>query len=214
MARIGIDLNHVMRDINKQIVKYYKKDIDRALDDDKLDTNVTNIFKNLNFKSKKDREKFLFEDYPFEVFGSAPLMEKDLSVRLNKLVVDLADKESEHTISFFSTKEKGLSIQSTYFFLSKIGSRVREMLFPKSYKEVWENFDMIITSDIELVNEKPEDKEVIFVKKNDTAANNKCYIVVSSLSELLDLGIGWMDVITYEKLSWYQKLKFKLFNKI
>lgn len=214
MARIGIDLNHVMRDINKQIVKYYKKDIDRAFDDDKLDTNVTNIFKNLNFKSKKDREKFLFEDYPFEVFGSAPLMEKDLSVRLNKLVVDLADKESEHTISFFSTKEKGLSIQSTYFFLSKIGSRVREMLFPKSYKEVWENFDMIITSDIELVNEKPEDKEVIFVKKNDTAANNKCYIVVSSLSELLDLGMGWMDVVTYEKLSWYQKLKFKLFNKI
>ena len=67
---------------------------------------------------------------------------------------------------------------------------------------------MIITSDIALVDEKPEGKEVILVKKNDTTANKKCYLVVPSLSDLLDLGMGWMDVVTYEKLSWYQKLKF------
>ena len=214
MARIGIDLNHVVRNINKQIVKYYKKDIDRAFDDDKLDLNVVNIMKDLNFKSKKEESKFLFEDYPFEVFGSAPMMDRDLSVKINKLIVDLADKESNHTISFFSTKEKGLSIQSSYFFLSKIGSRVREVFFPKSYKEAWEKFDMIITSDIALVDEKPEGKEVILVKKNDTTANKKCYLVVPSLSDLLDLGMGWMDVVSYEKLSWNQKLKFKLFHKI
>jgi len=37
MIRIGIELNHVVRNINKQILKYYKKDIDPSLDLEDID---------------------------------------------------------------------------------------------------------------------------------------------------------------------------------
>ena len=41
--KIGIELNNIVRDINKQIVKYYKKDIDKSFDDKNVNYNVLNI---------------------------------------------------------------------------------------------------------------------------------------------------------------------------
>ena len=35
--RIGIELNHVIRNINKQIVKYYQQDYDESIDLDEVD---------------------------------------------------------------------------------------------------------------------------------------------------------------------------------
>ena len=37
MIRIGIELNDVVRNVNKQILKYYQKDIDPTLDLDDID---------------------------------------------------------------------------------------------------------------------------------------------------------------------------------
>ena len=38
MITIGIELNNVVRDINKQIIKYYAKEFDNTLDIDDIDT--------------------------------------------------------------------------------------------------------------------------------------------------------------------------------
>ena len=37
MITIGIELNYVLRDINKQIIKYYSKEFDPSIDIDEID---------------------------------------------------------------------------------------------------------------------------------------------------------------------------------
>ena len=214
--KIGIELNNIVRNINKQIVKYYKKDINRGFDDEKLDYNVVDIMDYLDFSSKKAKRVFLFEDYPFEVYGSAPQMDKDLSVKINRFLVELADEENTAKVSFFSLKEKGLSIQSSYFFLSKIGSRVRETLFPKTSQEVWENYDIVITTNEEIVKSKPEGKRVILVEKSDNKeAIPYADMIISSLEDLFE-DKKWLQLedveVTVANTSWVGKLKNKLFK--
>ena len=106
MITIGIELNHVVRDINKQIVKYYAK-----------------------FESKHARNNFLYIDYPYEIFGCASTVEKNLSTKITSWLSDIENIEDEDIrIAFYSLDEEALTIQSTYFFLSKIGTRVRKSL--------------------------------------------------------------------------------------
>ena len=51
--------------------------------------------------------------------------------------------------------ESELSIQSTYFFLSKIGARVRMMFFPQSADELYDMCDIVITANKEVVEGAP-----------------------------------------------------------
>ena len=37
--KIGIELNHIIRDVNSQMLKYYVKDIDKTFDEKKVDKN-------------------------------------------------------------------------------------------------------------------------------------------------------------------------------
>ena len=168
MIRIGIELNGIVRDINSQIVKYYKKDIDKSFDEDAVDKNVVNIVKSLNFGSTKNMTEFLYVDYPYEVYGCAKTCERNLATLINNWVLKFENIEYEDfELVFFSCDENGLTIQSTYYFLSKIGSRVREMHFPKDSKNMWNICDAIITTRERIVKEKPRDKTSILITKND-----------------------------------------------
>jgi hypothetical protein len=57
-----------------------------------------------------------------------------------------------------------LTIQSTYFFLSKIGCRVRECYFPTDSLTIWDKCDILITASPKLIEHKPEDKKVIKIE--------------------------------------------------
>ena len=70
-------------------------------------------------------------------------------------------------IAFFSMGEEELTIQSTYFYLSKSGSRMRNMVFPLSVEEVWNRFDIVITTNKEIIKKKPKGKIVILINKSD-----------------------------------------------
>lgn len=166
--RIGIELNGIVRDINKQIVKYYKKDINQGFNDKKVNYNVLNIIDNLEFDSKKSKFEFMYVDYPYEVFGCAPTMHRNLAVTINNWINELNNKEDDkYEIKLFSLKEEGLSIQSTYYFLSKIGCRVREMFFPKNGKDMWEKCDVIVTTNENIIDNKPYNKVVVLINKDD-----------------------------------------------
>ena len=55
MIRIGIEINGVIRNINKQILKYYQKDIDPSIDLDEIDE-TDNVFKYAKFSSNMERK--------------------------------------------------------------------------------------------------------------------------------------------------------------
>ena len=161
MIRIGIELNDVVRNVNKQILKYYQKDIDPTLDLDDID-DKDDVFKYAKFDSNRAKNEFIYIDYPYEIFAAAKPMDKNLPTHINNWMVEMTNREDEEfVVIYYSLNEEFLTIQSSYFFLSKIGTRVREVFFPKKISEVWDRCDVVITANDEVLKEKPEDKKSV-----------------------------------------------------
>lgn len=189
MLTIGVELNHVVRNINKQILKYYAKEFDPSMDWEELDDRKDVLEEYTKFKSKIEKNNFIYIDYPFEVFGSANTMEKKLATKITNWLSDITNIEEEDIrIVFYSLHEEALTIQSTFFFLSKIGSRVRKVFFPKNVSEIWEECDVVITANNELFeNETPEGKKIVLINREFNAENkDKAFLNYDNLSELIE----------------------------
>ena len=151
MIRIGIELNGVIRNINKQILKYYQKDIDNTLDLDLVDEK-DDPFKWAKFDSNKDKNEFIYIDYPYEIFGCAKAMDSNLPRDITNWMEEMSNRaDEEFRIIYFSLEEDALTIQSSYFFLSKLGTRVREVIFPRNIEELNDKCDVVITSNADIV---------------------------------------------------------------
>ena len=136
----------------------------------------------LPFSSKEQYKRFVYEDYPFELYGKCPLVEKDLGRDLNEWIeFNLPDEEIE--VMFVSPMECDLTIQSTYSFLAKIGSRVREVYFPIDSSTVWNKCDFLITANPRFFNNKINDKKIIKINKD----YNKEYKGDLSYNSLMDI---------------------------
>ena len=161
MIKIGIELNGVIRNVNKQILKYYQKDIDPSIDLDEIDEK-DDVFKYAKFDSNKSKNEFIYIDYPYEIFGCAKTIDKDLPVEINNWMVEMTNREDEEfMIVYYSLNEEYLTIQSSYFFLSKIGTRVREVFFPRDINEIWNRCDVVITANDDVLKAKPSDKKSV-----------------------------------------------------
>ena len=188
MLTIGVELNHVVRNINKQILKYYAKEFDPSMDWEELDDKVDVIEKYTNFKSKFEKNNFIYIDYPYEIFGCANTMEKKLAVRITNWLSDITNIEDEDIrIIFYSLDEDALTIQSTYFFLSKIGARVRKVIFPKTIDELWEECDAVITARNEFFErETPEGKKVILINRDfNKEHKDEAFLNYDNLSDVI-----------------------------
>lgn len=215
--KIGIELNNIVRDLNKQIIKYYKKDINQSFDDKNVNYNVTNVIDSIDFKSKKAKFEYMYVDYPYEIFGCAPTTHRNLAVTINNWLISLGNKEDDrYDVKLFSLKEEALSIQSTYYFLSKIGCRVREMFFPKDGVEMWDKCDVIITLNERIIDNKPEGKVVVLINKDDNKnLQEKVDLHYDSLFDLIsdtEFINKVKQIEGVKKTSFLQKIK-KIFKK-
>ena len=147
MLTIGIELNHVVRNINRQILKNYAKEFDPSLEWEDLDDKVDIFKKYLKFESKYEKNNFIYIDYPFEIFGACPAMEKNLPRDINNWLADIENMEDEDIrIIFYSLDEVALTIQSSYFFLDEC--------------------DVVITARNEFFEkEKPEGKKIVLINR-------------------------------------------------
>ena len=189
MLTIGVELNHVVRNVNKQLLKYYQKEFDPSLEIDELDDKVDVISKYMKFKSKKQKYDFIYIDYPYEIFGCAGTSENKLAAKITNWLVNISNIEEEDIrIVFYSLNEDALAIQSTFFFLSKIGARVRKVFFPKNVKEVWDECDVVITANNQLFEEEiPEGKKVVLIDREFNKENQeKAFLHYGNLSEVID----------------------------
>ena len=173
MIRIGIELNDVVRNINKQILKYYQKDIDPSLDLDEVDEK-DDVFKYAKFDSNKSRNEFIYIDYPYEIFGCAKTMTKDLQVEMNNWLNELTNYEDDNVeIYFYGLNEESLTIQSSYFFLSKIGTRVRKVIFPRDLNDLTKDTDVIVTANKKVVDFLDGKKGIYSILINNNI-NSEC----------------------------------------
>ena len=188
MITIGVELNHVVRNINKQIIKYYAKEYAPDVDLDDIDDREDVLKTFAKFDSKYERNNFLFIDYPYEIFGCANTMEKKLAVKITNWLTDISNIEDEDIrIIFYSMNEEAITIQSTFFFLSKIGTRVRKVVFPKSIEEVWEECDVVITARDEFFEKEiPEGKKVVLINRPfNKDCKDKAFLNYDNLSEII-----------------------------
>ena len=189
MLVVGVELNHVVRNINKQLLKYYQKEFDPSMDIDELDDRVDVIEKYMNFKSKKEKNDFIYIDYPYEIFGCAGTVEKKLAVKITNWLTDISNIEEEDIrIVFYSLNEEALTIQSTFFFLSKIGTRVRKIFFPKNVSEIWDECDVVITANPEVLKEEvPGFGKIVLINREfNSEYKDKAFLNYDNLSEIID----------------------------
>lgn len=210
--KIGIELNNIIRDINFQLVKYYKKDINKEFDDENFDYNVTDVLSKLKFKNKKAKREYVYIDYPYEIFGCANTMNKNLSVSINNWLIYLYNLEDDnYEVCAFSENEESLTVQSTYFFLSKIGCRIREMFFPIKVEDMWDRCDVIITKNKKLIDSKPDGKVVVLINTNDNSKlKNNSDLTYNSLLDLIN-DENFIDRVNVIR---NYKPKFNLIKKI
>lgn len=188
MLTIGVELNHVVRNVNRQLLRYYQKEFDPSLEIDDLDDRVDVIKKYMKFKSKKEQNDFIYVDYAYEIFGCANAAEQKLPAKFTNWLVNISNIEEEDIrVVFYSLNEEALTIQSTFFFLSKFGARVRKVFFPKSVKEVWDECDVVITANNQMFEEIPEGKKVVLINREFNKENKeKAYLNYDSLTEVIN----------------------------
>lgn len=187
MLRIGIELNDVVRNINKQYLKYYQKVFDHSLDIDEID-DKKDVLSILKFENQKEKDEFIYTDYPYEIFGCADSMEKNLAAGMRAWTERLTDIEDEDVrLAFYSLEEGGLTIQATYFFLSKLGTRARKVFFPIKTDEVWEECDVVITANEKLFNNVPEGKRIVLInREKNSEFKDRANLNYDSLVEIME----------------------------
>jgi hypothetical protein len=116
-------------------------------------------------KNRVTVDEFLYEKCTLEVFGYAGETIPSAVETLNNLILE----NPEHEFILIS-REGGLAIPSTLFFLSKTKSICSNIKFVTEYSKVWDHVDVMITDHPKILNSKPTDKFSIVVDKD---YNNK-----------------------------------------
>lgn len=165
--KIAIDLNDVVRDYSNNFVRYYLEGYNREFDLSEFEFWTNDMQALFPFNSKSSYYNFVYTDYAFELYGKCPTATRNLSSELNdfteKTLKDL-DIDEEIELMFVSPFEYGQSIGNTYFFISKLGSKIREVYLPQDSSTIWDRCDVLITANPSLLESKPEGKISIKIK--------------------------------------------------
>ena len=142
---------------------------------------IENILDTYKFQSEDEYLKFLYFDFPIEIFGHAGLSYNHASTDFNTMVFE--NKDTNFTL--VGLNEKGKAKPSTLFFLSRNGVVCDNIKFStiENIDELWGKCDVWITDDKRIVDKCPENKTVI---KFNTFYNNHFTnkIEISKLSEI------------------------------
>lgn len=128
-------------------------------------------------------KQFMYEDFLFEIFGSAPMMYKGLDKDLEKFYKKFSGQYEIKIVS----QENWFTIPPTLFFLSKCMPRIKNYTFVDEKKEIWDHVDYLITTDPDLMVGIPRGKKAIKVlrpfNENTTLKFN---VQVFQILDLLD----------------------------
>jgi hypothetical protein len=212
MMRIGIDINGVLRDTIGKFSQLYEKHLIEGDQDEFMgqtykldmsgnteleetdivpfeykklgDVDSLELDKHFTFRNKEELFSFMYEEYAMELFGHAPSTEMTTFNILNDLYFELRDTNELMIVS----SEIGKSKPSSLFFLSKFGCLLEKVFFFSEItkESMWNQLDILLTSDPTLLLEKHEGKVVIkFI--TDYNKHIKSDYEISSLSEFSEI---------------------------
>jgi hypothetical protein len=167
--RIAIEINGVLRNTIDKIVQTYQKymiDKTDGIEDEEsfkygMILPVTSLTLQDHFKFQNDEElySFLYEEFPMEIFGHSQSTEYSSFNELNDIYVNLRDNHDLIIVS----DEIGKSKPASLFFLSKFGCQLEKVKFYSNLtiNSMWDEIDVLLTSNPALLLEHPEDKTII-----------------------------------------------------
>jgi len=207
--RIAIDVNGVLRDTIGKFKQLYEKHLIEQPQNEyqtylidsegntELDTLPTPFeYKTLSpvtsldlkqhfaFQSEEEYYSFMYEEYCMELFGHTPSTEMTTFIDLNDIYVNNRRQWDFMVLS----DEIGKSKPATLFFLSKFGCELEKVFFYSNItlKSIWNEFDVLLTANPNLLLNHPKDKIVI---KFETEYNKdiKKEYSITKLKELEDI---------------------------
>lgn len=176
--RIGITTNEVIRNLNEKLFDTYEKyglgtpTIDKH--EEILDIGKLDDYFPMNLVNGEDSNvaKLINTEASFEINGSALETDPNFTEVFNDFAFDFYAYKN-NSITFIS-KEFNRGINATYFFFSKIGLNVRELKMVETYENIWDLYDVIITTEPEILKQDiPNGKKLIKIN----ASYNKEYDV-------------------------------------
>jgi len=111
-------------------------------------------------KDKVTLDEFLYERCTVEIFGYAEESISSAVETLNQLILD----NPRHEFILIS-RECGMAIPSTLFFLAKTKSTCPNIKFVTDYSKVWDYVDVMVTDHPKIINTKPLEKINIVIDK-------------------------------------------------
>ena len=165
--KIAVDLNDVLRDYTANFGEYFKKGYDQDINLDELEITTNDLSQVFPFKSRYDYEHFVYEDFAWELFAKCPSCDRGLGAAFSNWItktITNIDVNEEIEVVIVSPLEYGITIPATYWFISKLGCRAREIYLPTDSTTIWDKRDVLITANPNLLSEKPEGKKSVKIK--------------------------------------------------
>ena len=178
--KICFTIDDVIRNKTKAFIKAYNKDKGTEIDPDTFEATSSSLKDMFKFKTVKDFYRFLH----FHKYILLNNIDKKLNLWLINMHELAYEEEKEIDFMWASPQEFNQSIGDTYFYLSKIATRIREVFFPREPLDIWKKCDVLVTADPLLITNKPEGKTVVKIEMpyNKEASADITY---KNLEELL-----------------------------
>jgi hypothetical protein len=183
LARIGITLNEVLRDFIGQLAYTYEKYIGSV---DLTEDQITNfdLIEYFKFDTIDKMNKFIYDEAALEIFGHADQLHDNIMNSFNNLIMDIEDEE-EHEIEIVS-REIIKSVPATFFFLSKLSCKIKNIRFVKNYEDYWDGVDVLITANPKALESKPENKVSVKINTSYNDSNSSDFTLDSILEFIKD----------------------------
>ena len=186
MKKIGIEINGVLRDTIGKFIQLYEKnmieenetennlksfDVDMSGNTDlvieeenfkyeiKNEVTSLNLMNHFSFRNEDELYSFTYEDFAMQIFGHAGSSETFTFNDLNEIYLKYRDNNELLIVS----DEMGRSKPASLFFLSKFGCQLEKIKFYSNttINSMWDEVDVLLTSNPNLILEKPKDKIVV-----------------------------------------------------
>ncbi|MFW6219228.1 MAG: hypothetical protein ACOC33_00040 [bacterium] len=184
---IGFDVNEVLRSFIDRFDFYYEKEFKNNNLDPKNEhgfkflekyvfnpsVEINNILhpnvnkddvyvEKVKLTPEQVFNKFLYEDYTFEIFGGASAVDRNTFTELNLLYKEYKDIYDFKIVVNENEKARA----KTLFFLSKYDLQIPQIIFVDNEKEIWKNVDIYVTANPNYLNNHPIDKIIIKYKRD------------------------------------------------
>jgi hypothetical protein len=150
---------------------------------------------NFKLSAKEVYNRFMYEDYLFEIHGAAPMMYRNMDVHINEFY---SKYENNTSFTLFSVENK-FSIPPTLFFLSKISCRFKNICFIDNSIDMWKGVDVLITTDPEILKlGEPWGKKLIKLKRPYNKNIKSGSLEVLQIADLINNEL-FEKIIKYKK---------------